>query len=100
MMKWVNALFARKKRALEAPAASAAAAPQAAPRESTSIPPNLLEAICKFGFDDIGTSERSKEPHLLQAVTMTRDNYLHRYFSHDHDILRSAYDDGERYSAP
>ena len=104
MMKWVNTLFAKRKPGLESQtpvAAPVMAAPKPPARqENPSTPPEFLEAILKFGLEDFSSSEKSGEPHRLQAVTMTRDNYLHQYFSTTHNILKSVYYESELYTSP
>lgn len=103
MKKWVTALFARKKQAPEPPAtmpAMAAPKPAVAAKRNPAAPPEFVEAILKFGFSDFVLPEEQRKPHLLQSVTMTRNNYLNQYFSHDHDILESAYAESARYQPP
>jgi hypothetical protein len=105
MMKWVNALFAKKKLAPQplppqpqvtsAPVRPARAPAPAARDAGVSPPSDFVEAILKFGYDDFRTCEGRGDPHLLQSVTMTRHNYLHQYSGNDSNILRSVYAEGE-----
>ena len=101
MMRWANKLFRKKERA---PEVKAEAPPQVesgpvAPAPDVTIPTDLLEAVTKFGFQDFFTAEQQNEPHVLQSVTMTKDNYLNSFFNAAHDLVRSAYVERGSYSS-
>jgi hypothetical protein len=96
MFKWLSDKFRKNAQAPAAPLTPVAAGMPAshvpvAPPEQAQLPSDLMRGLMCFGFDDFFTREQAGEPHQLQAESMKRDNYLHRFFTAAHDIIRYAH---------
>lgn len=59
---------------------------------------DFLEAIAKLGFDDFHVRESYDQPHKLQSVTMTEENYRGVLFGND--VLKRAYQEDTYVNPP